>query len=50
MELVKGEVIEAFDRSMTHMSRIRAAVEDDQKPRRIITVRGAGLLFAKVRD
>jgi DNA-binding response OmpR family regulator len=33
------------------MSRIRAAVEDDpKKPRRIITVRGAGYLFAKVQD
>ncbi|MES2074348.1 MAG: response regulator transcription factor [Pseudomonadota bacterium] len=52
MELVKGEQIEAFDRSIdVHMSRIRAAVEDDpKKPRRIITVRGAGYLFAKVQD
>ena len=52
MELVKGEQIEAFDRSIdVHMSRIRAAVEDDpKKPRRIITVRGAGYVFAKVQD
>ncbi|MFA9217430.1 MAG: response regulator transcription factor [Sphingomonadaceae bacterium] len=52
MELVKGEQIEAFDRSIdVHMSRIRAAVEDDpRKPRRIITVRGAGYLFAKAQD
>jgi DNA-binding response OmpR family regulator len=52
MELVKGEQIEAFDRSIdVHMSRIRAAVEDDPKqPRRIITVRGAGYVFAKVQD
>jgi len=52
MELVKGEQLEAFDRSIdVHMSRIRAAVEDDpKKPRRIITVRGAGYLFAKVQD
>ncbi|MBJ7312306.1 response regulator [Rugamonas sp. CCM 8940] len=52
MALVKGEHIEAFDRSIdVHMSRIRAAVEDDpKKPRRIITVRGAGYLFAKVQD
>ena len=52
MELLKGEPIEAFDRSIdVHMSRIRAAVEDDpKKPRRIITVRGAGYLFAKVQD
>ena len=34
----------AFDRSIdVHVSRIRAAIEDDpKKPRRIITVRGAG--------
>jgi two-component system, OmpR family, phosphate regulon response regulator OmpR len=52
MELVKGEQFEAFDRSIdVHMSRIRAAVEDDpKKPRRIITVRGAGYLFARAQD
>jgi DNA-binding response OmpR family regulator len=52
MELLKGEQLEAFDRSIdVHMSRIRAAVEDDpKKPRRIITVRGAGYLFAKAQD
>jgi DNA-binding response OmpR family regulator len=49
MDLVKGEPIEAFDRSIdVHVSRIRAAIEDDPKrPRRVITVRGAGYLFAK---
>jgi DNA-binding response OmpR family regulator len=52
MDLLKGEPLEAFDRSIdVHMSRIRASVEDDpKKPRRIITVRGAGYLFAKVQD
>jgi two-component system phosphate regulon response regulator OmpR len=52
MELVKGEQLEAFDRSIdVHMSRIRAAIEDDpKKPRRVITVRGAGYVFAKVQD
>ncbi|SHM26130.1 DNA-binding response regulator, OmpR family, contains REC and winged-helix (wHTH) domain [Duganella sacchari] len=52
MDLLKGEPLEAFDRSIdVHMSRIRAAVEDDpKKPRRIITVRGAGYLFAKAQD
>jgi DNA-binding response OmpR family regulator len=52
MDLLKGEPLEAFDRSIdVHMSRIRATVEDDpKKPRRIITVRGAGYLFAKVQD
>jgi two-component system phosphate regulon response regulator OmpR len=52
MDLVKGEQLEAFDRSIdVHMSRIRAAIEDDpKKPRRVITVRGAGYVFAKVQD
>ena len=52
MDLVKGERLDAFDRSIdVHMSRIRAAIEDDpKKPRRIITVRGAGYVFAKVQD
>jgi DNA-binding response OmpR family regulator len=49
MDLVKGERLEAFDRSIdVHVSRIRAAIEDDpKKPRRIITVRGAGYVFAR---
>jgi len=52
MDLVKGEELEAFDRSIdVHISRIRAAIEDDPAhPRRIITVRGAGYLFARVQD
>jgi DNA-binding response OmpR family regulator len=52
MDLVKGEALEAFDRSIDiHISRIRAAIEDDpKKPRRIITVRGAGYVFAKEQD
>lgn len=52
MDLVKGGQLEAFDRSIdVHMSRIRAAIEDDpKKPRRVITVRGAGYVFAKVQD
>jgi DNA-binding response OmpR family regulator len=52
MDLVKGEPLDAFDRSIdVHISRIRAAIEDDPKqPRRIITVRGAGYLFAKAQD
>ena len=34
-----------------HISRIRAAIEDDaKKPRRVITVRGAGYVFAKAQD
>lgn len=52
MDKVKGGHLEAFDRSIdVHMSRIRAAIEDDpKKPRRVITVRGAGYVFAKVQD
>jgi two-component system phosphate regulon response regulator OmpR len=52
MDKVKGEQPDAFDRSIdVHMSRIRAAIEDDpKKPRRVITVRGAGYVFAKVQD
>lgn len=52
MELMKNERLEAFDRSIdVHISRIRAAVEDDpKKPRRIITVRGSGYVFAKVQE
>ena len=52
MDLVRGEALEAFDRSIdVHISRIRAAIEDDpKKPRRIITVRGAGYVFAKQQD
>ncbi len=52
MDLVKGEALEAFDRSIdVHISRIRAAIEDDPKrPRRILTVRGAGYVFAKQQD
>ncbi|HEX4239891.1 MAG TPA: response regulator transcription factor [Steroidobacteraceae bacterium] len=52
MDAVKGEKLEAFDRSIdVHMSKIRAAIEDDPKrPRRVITVRGAGYVFAKAQD
>src|SRR5262245_55463123 len=52
MDLVKGEAIEAFDRSIdVHISRIRAAIEDDpKKPRRILTVRGAGYVFARQQE
>jgi len=52
MDLVKGEPLEAFDRSIdVHVSRIRLAIEDDpKKPRRIVTVRGAGYVFARAQD
>jgi DNA-binding response OmpR family regulator len=52
MDLMRAAPIEAFDRSIdVHISRIRAAIEDDpKKPRRVITVRGAGYVFAKAQD
>lgn len=51
-DIVKGESIEAFDRSIdVHVSRIRSALEDNpRKPRRVLTVRGAGYVFAKAQD
>ncbi|MBO6719387.1 MAG: response regulator transcription factor [Rhizobiaceae bacterium] len=52
MDKVKGTELEAFDRSIdVHVSRIRAAIEDDPKhPKRIVTVRGAGYVFARYQD
>jgi two-component system phosphate regulon response regulator OmpR len=52
LDRVRGEELDAFDRSIdVHISRIRAAIEDDPKhPRRIITVRGAGYVFARYQD
>jgi DNA-binding response OmpR family regulator len=52
MDLVKGAELEAFDRSIdVHVSRIRAAIEDDPKrPRRLLTVRGAGYVFARQQE
>ncbi|MFM9880540.1 MAG: response regulator [Burkholderiaceae bacterium] len=52
MEAVRGRELEAFDRSIdVHMGRIRTAIEDDVKtPRRILTVRGVGYVFAKQQD
>jgi two-component system phosphate regulon response regulator OmpR len=52
MERSKGETLEAFDRSIdVHISRIRAEIESDPKhPRRLLTVRGAGYVFARAGD
>jgi DNA-binding response OmpR family regulator len=52
MDIMRNEPLEAFDRSIdVHVSRIRAAIEDDhRRPRRVITVRGAGYVFAKAQD
>lgn len=49
MESATGETLDAFDRSIdVHVSRVRATIEDDPKqPRRILTVRGAGYVFAR---
>ncbi|HZF79624.1 MAG TPA: response regulator transcription factor [Rubrivivax sp.] len=52
MDSLKGHPLEAFDRSIdVHISRIRAVIEDDPKaPKRVLTVRGAGYVFAKKQD
>ena len=52
MDQSKGEYLESFDRSIdVHISRIRAEVEKDpNNPRRVLTVRGAGYVFARVQD
>jgi DNA-binding response OmpR family regulator len=52
MDLTRGESLEDFDRSIdVHISRVRAAIEDDPKhPRRILTLRGAGYVFAREQD
>ncbi len=52
MEAVRGRELEAFDRSIdVHMGRIRAAIEADPKnPKRILTVRGVGYVFARQQE
>jgi DNA-binding response OmpR family regulator len=52
MDALKGHPLEAFDRSIdVHISRIRALIEDDPKaPKRVLTVRGAGYVFARKQD
>ena len=52
MDALKGHPLDAFDRSIdVHISRIRALIEDDPKtPRRVLTVRGAGYVFARKQD
>jgi two-component system phosphate regulon response regulator OmpR len=52
MDLVKGEPLEAFNRSIdVHISRIRAAIErDPRRPKQILTIRGVGYLFARHHD
>ena len=52
MDALKGHPLDAFDRSIdVHISRIRAVIEDDPKnPQRVLTVRGAGYVFARKQD
>ena len=52
MDALKGHPVEAFDRSIdVHISRIRACIETDAKaPKRVLTVRGAGYVFARKQD
>jgi DNA-binding response OmpR family regulator len=52
IDAVKGAALDPFDRSIdVHIGRLRVAIEDDvRQPRRVITVRGAGYVFAKVQD
>lgn len=52
MDTLRGHPLDAFDRSIdVHISRIRSAIEDDPKePKRVLTVRGAGYIFARKQD
>ena len=52
MDALKGHAMEAYDRSIdVHVSRIRACIEDDPKlPKRVLTVRGSGYVFARKQD
>ncbi len=52
LKRLRGVELEPFDRSVdVHISRIRAAVEDDPKhPRRILTIRSVGYLFSASYD
>lgn len=52
MDSLKGHPLDAFDRSIdVHISRIRSVIEDDPRnPRRVLTIRGAGYVFARKQD
>ena len=52
MDALKGHELEAFDRSIdVHISRIRAQIEDNPKqPKRILTIRGTGYVFARAQE
>jgi DNA-binding response OmpR family regulator len=55
-DLVRSDSAQAYDPALdrsidVHIARIRAAIEDDPKhPRRILTVRGVGYVFAKAQS
>jgi DNA-binding response OmpR family regulator len=50
LDRLRQERYDAFDRSIdVHVSRIRASIEDDPRhPVRLVTVRGAGYVFARL--
>jgi DNA-binding response OmpR family regulator len=52
LDAVAGRAADSFDRTIdVHISGIRAAIEDDPRhPRRILTLRGVGYLFARSQD
>lgn len=52
MDLVKGEQLEAFDRSIdVHVGKIRQAIEvDSRQPKRLLTVRGVGYVLTRPRE
>lgn len=52
MDALKGHELDSYDRSIdVHISRIRSHIEDDpKKPRRILTIRGTGYVFARQQD
>jgi two-component system phosphate regulon response regulator OmpR len=52
MKRLRGVELEPYDRSLdVHISRIRAAVEEDPKhPHRILTIRSVGYLFSSALD
>ena len=52
MRRARGSELKPFDRSVdVHISRVRAAIEEDPKnPQRILTIRGVGYLFASRKE
>ncbi len=52
LDAMRGRSGDGFDRSIdVHVSKLRQAIEDDPKqPKRLLTVRGAGYVFARAQD